>query len=31
MDAFDFEELVADMLDITDEQREDEGYLIDKF
>ena len=31
MDVFDFEELIADMLDITDEQREDDDYLIDKF
>lgn len=31
MDIFDFEELIADMLNITDEQREDEGYLQDMF
>ena len=31
LDIFDFEELVADMLDITDEQREEYGYLEDKF
>jgi hypothetical protein len=31
MDIFDFEELVADMLDVTDEQREDDDYLHTKF
>ena len=31
MDIFDFEELVADMLDITDEQREDDLFLENKF
>ena len=31
MDIFDFEELVADMLDITDEQREDDDCLQKAF
>lgn len=31
MDMFDFEELVADMLSITDDQREDDCYLEDRF
>ena len=31
MDIFDFEELVAEMLEITDVQREDESYLPDEF
>ena len=31
MDMFDFEELVAEMLDITDAQREDDDYLEIKF
>jgi hypothetical protein len=31
MDMLDFEELAADMLDVTDEQREDDSFLIDKF
>ena len=31
MDIFDFEELVADMLDITDEQRNDDDFLPEKF
>jgi len=31
MDIFDFEELIADMLDITDEQREDDDFLQDEF
>lgn len=30
-DIFDFEELVADMLNITDEQREDDDYLPTMF
>lgn len=28
---FDFEELAAEMLNVTDEQREDDGLLADKF
>jgi hypothetical protein len=31
MDIFDFEELVAEILDITDEQREDDDYLPSRF
>lgn len=31
MDIFDFEELVSDMLDISDEQREDDDYLQKEF
>ena len=31
MDLFDFEELVAEMLNISDEQREDDSLLEDKF
>ena len=31
MDIFDFEELTAEMLNVTDEQREDDGYLQMKF
>ena len=31
MDIFDFEELVAEMLNITDEQREDDDFLPEKF
>jgi len=31
MDIFDFEELMADILDVTDEQRDDDDYLEDKF
>ena len=31
MDAFDFEELVADMLNISDEQREDDSIMEQKF
>ena len=31
MDEFSFEELIADMLDITDEQREDGDVIFDKF
>jgi hypothetical protein len=31
MSEFDFEELVADMLGITDEQRENDGFLEDAF
>jgi hypothetical protein len=31
MDIFDFEELTADMLNVTDRQREDDDYLPDKF
>ena len=31
MDIFDFEELAAEMLNITDEQRKDDCYLPDKF
>jgi hypothetical protein len=31
MDTFDFEELVAEMLDISDEQREDDSVMEDKF
>ena len=31
MDIFDFEELVADMLDVTDEQREDDDFLQKEF
>ena len=31
MDMFDFEELVSDMLDITDDQREDDSFLELKF
>ena len=30
MDEFDFEELISDMLDITDKQREDEGFVANK-
>lgn len=31
MDIFDFEELIAEMLSITDEQREDDSVLEDEF
>ena len=31
MDIFDFEELTAEMLDVTDEQRENDDYLPQKF
>ena len=31
MDIFDFEELTAEMLSVTDEQRENDDYLIDRF
>ena len=31
MDMFDFEELAAEMLSITDEQREDDDFLPDEF
>jgi hypothetical protein len=31
MDKFDFEELIADMLDVTDEQREDQAFIEQKF
>jgi len=31
MDMFDFEELIADMLDITDDEREDPDYLPNMF
>ena len=31
MDIFDFEELISDMLDITDEQREDDDYIATVF
>ena len=31
MDIFDFEELTAEMLGVTDEQREDDDYLPQKF
>jgi hypothetical protein len=31
MDIFDFEELTAEMLGVTDEQREDDEYLPDLF
>ncbi len=31
MDMFDFEELVADMFDVSDEQREDDSFLEEKF
>jgi hypothetical protein len=31
MDIFDFEELIAEMLNITDEQREDDDFLPTKF
>ena len=31
MNIFDFEELVAEILDITDEQREDDDYLPSRF
>lgn len=31
MDIFDFEELIADMLDITDQQREDDAFVEDAF
>jgi len=31
MDIFDFEELTAEMLNVTDEQREDDSFLHDKF
>lgn len=31
MDEFSFEELITDMLDITDEQREDDEVIFDKF
>ncbi len=31
MDIFDFEELTAEMLNITDDQREDDNYLREKF
>jgi hypothetical protein len=31
MDILDFEELISDMLDVTDEQREDDGFLQDEF
>ena len=30
MDGFDFEELVADMLGITDDQREDDDFIASK-
>ena len=31
MDIFDFEELMAEMLGVTDEQREEDDYLPDRF
>lgn len=31
MNIFDWEELVAEMLDVTDEQREDDDFLPNKF
>ena len=31
MDIFDWEELTAEMLNVTDEQREDDDYLPQKF
>lgn len=31
MDIFDFEELAAEMLSVTDDQREDDQFLEDKF
>ena len=31
MDSFDFEELVAEILGISDDQRENDDYLPDKF
>ena len=31
MDMFDFEELAAEMLDVTDDQREDDDYLPQRF
>lgn len=31
MDIFDFEELIADMIGVTDEQREDNSFLPDAF
>jgi len=31
MEIFDFEELIADMLDISDEQREDDDFLEQAF
>jgi hypothetical protein len=31
MDIFDFEELTAEILSVTDEQREDDDYLPEKF
>ena len=31
MDEFDFEELIADMMDISDKQREDDDYLPQQF
>ena len=31
MDILDFEELIAEMLNVTDEQREDDDYLQQKF
>ncbi|MCK5609611.1 hypothetical protein KAR91_47490 [Candidatus Pacearchaeota archaeon] len=31
MDIFDFEELTAEMLDVTDDQREDDDFLPVKF
>jgi len=31
MDIFDFEELTAEMLGVTDEQREDDDFLPNKF
>jgi len=31
MDIFEFEELMADILEISDEQREDDDYLEGKF
>ena len=31
MDIFDFEELTAEILNVTDEQREDDDFLRDRF
>jgi len=31
MDMFDFEELMAEILGVTDEQREDDDFLLDEF
>jgi len=31
MEIFEFEELIADMLNISDEQREDDGFLEQEF